>query len=104
MTKLLHNNEIELSRDLLVALPEGVEVIEGAGEYPVSAYPSVIVLVPAYVEKRQAINEASEFTGMEDVLVPEHEELLRMPNSWEAVQSFVNFIEERAVKPIPVVE
>jgi len=97
---LLHNKEIELSRKLLETLPEGTEVIEGAGEYPVSAYPSVVVLVPAYVEKRQAINEASEFTGMEDVLVPAHEELLRMPSSWEAVQSFINFVEERTLSNV----
>jgi len=97
---LLHNKEIELSRKLLETLPEGTEVIEGAGEYPVSAYPSVVVLVPAYVEKRQAINEAGEFTGMEDVLVPAHEELLRMPSSWEAVQSFINFVEERTLSNV----
>jgi len=94
---LLHDENVELSRNLLATLPEGVEVIEGAGGYPVSAYPSVVMLVPAYVEKRAAINEAGEFTGMEDVLMPEHEELLRAPSSWEAVQSAVNFVEARAV-------
>lgn len=101
---LLYDKEVELSRTLLESAPLGIEVIAGHGGYPISAYPSVVVLVPAYVEKRQAINEASEFTGMEDVLVPEHEELLRMPSSWEAVQSFMNFVKERAVKTLSIVE
>lgn len=99
--KLLHNNEVELSRNLLAALPEGVEVIEGDGGYPVSAYPSVVVDVPAYIEKRPAFNEAGELTGMEDFTVPTHEELLRMPASWEAVNSYVAFVEARALDLTP---
>jgi hypothetical protein len=93
---LLHSPEVELSRALLATMPEGCTVIEGSGGHAVSAYPSVVVDVPAYIEKRQAINEAGEMTGMEDVSIPSHEEVLRMPASWAAVQSFVDFVESRA--------
>ena len=99
--KLLHNNEVELSRELLAELPEGIEVIEGDGGYPVSAYPSVVVSVPAYIEKRLAFNEAGELTGMEDFTVPTHEELLRMPASWDAVREYLDFVQARAVDLTP---
>lgn len=99
--KLLHSNEAELSRALLASLPEGAEVIEGDGGYAVSAYPSVVVMVPAYTEKRPAFNEAGEMIGMEDFTVPTHEELLRMPASWDAVNSYVAFVEARAVDLTP---
>lgn len=94
--KLLHNQEVELSREMLSSAPVGVEVIEGDGGYLVSAYPSVVVTVPAYVEKRPAFNEAGELTGMEDVAVAEHEEVLRLPASWQAVDSYMTFVQERA--------
>ena len=96
--KFLHHPESELSRALL---PEGVEVIEGDGGYAVSAYPSVVVTVPAYIERRPAFNEQGELTGMEDFTVPTHEEVLRMPASWDAVQSYVAYVEARAVDLTP---
>lgn len=99
---LLHNEEVELSRVLLATKPEEVAVVEGDGGYPVSAYPSVAVTVPAYIEKRPTLNAAGEFAGIVDVEVPAHEELLRMPASWEAVQSFVDFAEARVrLSPVP---
>lgn len=94
---LLHNDEVELSRTLLETIPEGVEVIHGYNGYGVSAYPTVVVQVPSYSERRPIINEAGEFVGVGDVVVPAHEELLRMPVSWDAVQSFVDFAEARAI-------
>ena len=99
--KLLHNNEVELSRSLLANLPEGVEVIEGAGSYPVSAYPSVVVDVPAYSEDRLQFGPEGQFLGMARVEVPAHEEVLRMPASWEAVASYVAFAQARDVEPTP---
>lgn len=95
---LLHHPEVELSRTLLGSMPEGVMAVTGDGGYPVSAYPSVVVTVPAYIEKRPTLNAAGEFAGVVEVEVPAHEELLRMPASWEAVQSFVDFAEARAVE------
>lgn len=83
--KLLHSNEVELSRALLATLPEGVDVIEGDGGYPVSAYPSVVIDVPAYIEKRPAFDLEGNLVGVEDVSIPTHEEVLRSPASWQAV-------------------
>lgn len=97
---LLHHPEVALSRALLANLPEGVEVIDGSAfpeAYSVSAYPSVVVVVPAYTTQRLAFNEAGEFIGMGDITVPQHDEILRMPASWEAVASFVSFVEARAL-------
>lgn len=99
--KLLHHPEVELSRALLAALPQGAQVVVGDGGHPVSAYPSVVVDVPAYVEKRPAFNEAGELTGMEDFLVPGHEEVLRLPASWQAVDSYLAFALARAAASPP---
>lgn len=94
--KLLHNNEVELSRALLAELPEGVEVIEGDGGYAVSAYPSVVVDVPAYSEDKPLFGTEGEFLGMGPGNVPPREEVLRMPASWEAVASYIAFAQARA--------
>lgn len=94
--KLLHNNEVELSRALLANLPEGVEVIDGDGGYPVSAYPSVVVGVPAYAEDRPQFGPEGEFVGMARVDAPGGEEVLRLPASWQAVESYLAFVQARA--------
>ena len=93
---LLHYPESELSRAMLATKPEGCAVIEGPGDYAVSAFPSVVVAVPAYTEDRPQFGPDGEFLGMAAVTVPAHEELLRMPGSWEAVASFVASAEDRA--------
>ena len=96
---LLHHPEVELSRNLLAALPEGVEVIDCSTrtpEWPVSAYPSVVVDVPAYTEARPVLGADGEFLGMSDVLVPAHQELVRCPANWDAVASFVAYVKERS--------
>jgi hypothetical protein len=95
---LLHNNEAELSRALLASLPEGVEVVEGDGGYPVSAYPSVVVDVPAYAEDRPGFGPEGEFLGMVRVGVPAHQETLRLPASWAAVDGFAAFAAARAAQ------
>lgn len=94
--KLLHNNEVELSRELLAALPEGVEVIEGDGGYAVSAYPSVVLDVPAYAEDRPGFGPEGQFLGMVREDAPGGEEVLRLPASWEAVASYLAFVQARA--------
>ena len=101
--KLLHNNEVELSRTLLADLPVGVEVIEGSGGYAVSAYPSVVVDVPAYSEERPSLGPEGQFLGMARVEVPAHEEVLRLPASWEAVASYMAFAQARAAASPPAV-
>jgi hypothetical protein len=95
---LLHNNEAELSRALLASLPAGVEVIEGDGGYPVSAYPSVVVDVPAYAEDRPGFGPEGEFLGMVRVLMPAHRETLRLPASWAAVDEFAAYAAARAAQ------
>ena len=93
---LLHHPEVELSRALLAELPAGCAVVEGPGDYPVSAFPSVVVDVPAYAEDRPQFGAEGEFLGMAAVTVSAHQETLRMPASWAAVQSFVAWAEERS--------
>lgn len=94
--KLLHNKESELSRTLLATLPEGVEVIEGDGGYPVSAYPSVVIDVPACIEKRPAYDSEGNLAGVEAVSVDGHEEVLRSPASWEAVAQVMGLYQAKA--------
>ena len=108
---LLHHPEVELSRELLATLPEGCGCVDWTSdtqreEYavlsgpPPSAFPSVIVNVPAYAEDRPLFGEGGEFLGMALVTVPAHQEALRLPASWNAVASFEASVAERArLKP-----
>lgn len=89
--KLLHNKEVELSRNLLAALPEGVEVIEGDDGYAVSAYPSVVVTIPANEFQAPMYGPDGELLGVQWTAYDEYEEVLRMPVSWEAVAEYVAF-------------
>lgn len=99
---LLHHQEVELSRNLLATMPEDAEAIEGDGGHSVSAYPSVVVDVPAYGVDQAQYGEDGEFLGMVRATVPASQELLRMPASWAAVQSYQEFVENRArMNPAP---
>jgi len=108
--KLLHHPESELSRTLLATKPHHsdcavnngpalepgpcdcnyVEVIEGPGDYAVSAYPSVVIDVPAYSERRRYYDENGNLAGIADCIVPAHEEVLRSPISWEVVNAIID--------------
>ncbi|OGR34711.1 MAG: hypothetical protein A2051_04505 [Desulfovibrionales bacterium GWA2_65_9] len=107
---LLHHPEVELSRELLATLPEGCGCVDWTSavqreEYaalaasgngpPPSAFPSVIVDVPAYAEDRPLFGAQGEFLGMALVTVPAHQEALRLPASWDAVASFNASVAER---------
>ncbi|MDQ7836076.1 MAG: hypothetical protein RDU24_11895 [Humidesulfovibrio sp.] len=105
---LLHHPEVELSRELLAQLPADCGCVDWTSELqreeyqaqdglPPSAFPSVLVDVPAYAEDRPMIGPDGEFLGMEVVAVPAHQELLRLPASWAAVASFTASVEERAL-------
>ncbi|MBU1229568.1 MAG: hypothetical protein KKA55_01925 [Proteobacteria bacterium] len=106
---LLHHPEVELSRELLAALPEGVDVIDCSlaipdnmvPEYPVSAFPSVVVDVPAYTENRPLFAEDGSFLGMERVTVQARQEPVRMPASWAAVDGYVEYVAARAAANPP---
>lgn len=87
--KLLHHPEVELSRALLASAPEGVEVIEGDGGYYVSAYPSVVVTIPADEYQTPVYGPDGELLGVQWTAYDDHEEVIRMPISWEAVAEYV---------------
>ena len=101
---LLHHKESELSRTLLAVLPDGATSIDCTSGIPadytgpmgVSAYPSVVVDVPAYSETVPAYDADGGFTGMETRSVAAHQEALRMPASWDAVDEYVAYVAARA--------
>ena len=110
---LLHHPEVELSRTLLATLRADCACVDWTsaaqrGEYTAtggvspSAFPSVVVDVPAYAEDRPCFGPEGEFLGMEPETVPAHQELLRLPASWEAVASFLASVAERARLRPPV--
>lgn len=100
---LLHHPESELSRNLLAAMPDGVTVLDCAQGLPEgytgpnpSAYPSVVVDVPAYERDVPELDALGGLLGMTRQAVPAHQEALRMPATWAAVDAYVAFVEERA--------
>lgn len=103
----VHHPEVELSRALLATKPEGCLVVDwtdqaqraeyaAQGGLAPSAFPTVVVGVPAYAEDRPQFGEDGQFLGMAPLTVPAHEEALRMPAGWEAVASFLASAAERA--------
>lgn len=109
---LLHHPEAQLSRDLLLALPENCGCVDwtsdiqreaylaqavALGSPSPSAFPSVVVHVPAYAEDRPLFGAGGEFLGMVAVTVPAHLEALRLPASWDAVASFTASVADRAL-------
>ncbi len=106
---LVHHPEVELSRDLLAAKPEGVAVIDWSqpeqvagytGPAP-SAFPSVAVDVPGYSHEVPVLGQDGEFQGMTRVAVPDCQEALRLPANWAAVDAFVAFVTNRAAQNPP---
>jgi hypothetical protein len=105
---LLHHPEVELSRALLAGLPEGGMAVDWTsnaeretylamtGLSP-SAFPSVVVDVPAYSDDRPLFGADGTFMGMARATVPAHQELLRLPASWDAVASFNDSVADRAL-------
>ncbi len=103
---LLHHQESELSRTLLAAMPEGATSIDCTSGIPadytgpmgVSAYPSVVVDVPAYSETVPAYDADGGLTGMETRTVTAHQEVLRLPASWDAVAQYNSYTSARATQ------
>jgi hypothetical protein len=100
---LLHHNESELSRALLAALPEGAAAIDCTGGVPLdyagpspSAFPSVVAAVPAYMADAPSLDADGGLLGMVRVVVPAHQEALRLPASWAAVEEYAAFAAARA--------
>jgi hypothetical protein len=109
---LLHHSEVKLSRDLLSALPESCGCVDwtsdaereeylaqavALGSPLPSAFPTVVVDVPAYSDDRPVFGTEGEFLGMAVVTVPAHLEALRLPASWDAVASFSASVAARAL-------
>lgn len=106
---LLHHNESELSRTLLDSAPEGLTVADFTGGAPAdysgpqpSAFPSVVVDVPAYSADTPMFGQDGEFLGMARMNIPAQQEAVRMPASWEIVDSYVGYVQARAVANPPV--
>ena len=91
--KLLHHNEVELSRNLKATKPEGTEVIDCTTapptDYSVSAYPSVVAIIPADEYQIPSYGPDGELLGVVWTGHDAYEEVIRMPVSWEAVAQYV---------------
>lgn len=107
---LLHHPEAELSRILLASKPEGMQAIDWTdqvqreayvGPSP-SAFPSVVVEVPAYSADAAQYGPDGEFLGMGRVTIPARQEALRMPANWTVVADYQVFVVARAAANPPV--
>jgi len=102
---LLHHPESELSRALLAALPEGATPLDCSQGLPAdytgpqpSAFPSVVVDVPAYMADVPSLDADGGLLGMTKQTVPAHQEALRMPATWAAVDEYNAFCTARAAQ------
>jgi len=93
---LIDDGNTELGRVLRAALPDGVTVRAEPGDMAISAYPSVVVDVPAYMQDVPLTDEQGGLLGMGRRVAAAHAEVLRMPTSWAAVEEFVAFVTTRA--------
>jgi hypothetical protein len=102
---LIDDGNTELGRALRASLPEGAAVQSDAGEYVLSAYPSVVVDVPAYMQGERVLNADGGLLGMTRVEVAAHQEVVRLPASWDAVAEYVSFVTARAAaNPVSLAE
>ncbi len=97
---ILHNPLDALSRDFVAQHGDGNTVIDwqdetareaflaGHPDLSPSAFPSVLVEVPAYSLDAMQTNALGQITGYERINVEAHEELLRMPADWSVVEAF----------------
>lgn len=100
---ILHHTESESSRALLATKPTDAAVVDCSGGIPAdysgpqpSAYPSVVVDVPAYMADVADLDGDGGFVGMTRVMVAAHQEILRLPASWAAVAEYMAYVTARA--------
>lgn len=106
---LLHDPASERSRRLFATLPAGAAALDwpdltdceraeflGLGNPRPADLPTVVLRVPAYMRDTPRFGADGAFVGMGPEVVPEHAEALRWPESWDAVQSYVRLVEDRA--------
>lgn len=112
---ILHNSEDEASRAFIAALPEGHTVIDwyadaqARAEYeaahpvwPPSAFPSVLISVPAYSFAKAVLDDAGRITGFTRENAPAAFQLLRMPADWSVVEAYQAIVDKRAEDNPPV--
>jgi hypothetical protein len=106
---LLFDPASERSRRLLATLPDGVRALDWTAmsgreradflalgvPAPVDL-PSVVLRVPAFMQDAPRIGEDGAFRGMGRAAVPEHLEILRWPESWDAAWSYADHVANRA--------
>ncbi|OIO05798.1 MAG: hypothetical protein AUJ49_00845 [Desulfovibrionaceae bacterium CG1_02_65_16] len=101
---LLHHQESELSRNLYATMPAGVVMVDCSNGIPAyytgpwpSAYPSVVVDVPAYSSTAPVYTwPDGGLSGTETYIIPAAQEAVRLPESWAAVDAYVAYVTERA--------
>jgi len=93
---LIDDGNTELGRALRASLPDGATVQDEPGAYTLSAYPSVVVDVPAYMQDERVLDADGGLLGMTRTEVPAHQEVLRLPASWDAVAEYMAFVTARA--------
>lgn len=113
---ILHNPLDALSRDFVAQHGDGHTVIDwqdeaargaflsghtGTGLSP-SAFPSVLVPVPAYSFDAPTLDATGQITGYTKYDVEAHEELLRMPADWSVVEAYQVIVTKRAEDNPPV--
>lgn len=111
---ILHNPLDALSRDFITQHGDGNTVIDWQdeaargvflAEHPdlsPSAFPSVLIDVPAYSQDETQINALGQITGYERQDIEAHEELLRMPADWSVVEAYQAILARRAEDNPPV--
>ncbi len=89
---ILHNPEDKASRDFVEQHGSGHTVLsypDCVAQYPyISAFPSVVVDVPATL----AVDEAGQPTSE---VIPAHYELVRMPETWSDVDAYLTEVTAR---------
>ena len=96
---LLHHTEVELSRTLLGSLPADASIVDCTNGVPdsytgpqPSAFPSVVFTVPAKTTKVPQYGPDGGLLGVSDVTIPEHQDIIRLPSSWDAVNAYISLV------------
>jgi len=111
---VLHNTNDQASIQFVAAHCAGLAVIDWYGDDTAreayladsgnpapSAFPTVVVDIPAYTETLPSYGDNGELLGVVTVSVPAHREALRLPASMAAVEQYLAYVEARAAANPP---
>lgn len=111
---ILHNPQDQLSRDFVTTYGDSCEVLDWyadeatreaylaePGNPAPSAFPTVVIDIPAYTETLPSYGDNGELLGVATVTVPAHREALRLPASMAAVEQYLAYVEARAAANPP---